>query len=55
LRICSNTCYGTNPPEDLWKFREEDCPDIASDEDRIREVEAAGYTLISTMRVPVKA
>jgi len=56
LLVVSEICWHTpDPPEEVRRFWEEDCPGIASDEDRIRDAEDAGYAVITTERLPMKA
>ncbi|GAA5261605.1 class I SAM-dependent methyltransferase [Methanocalculus sp. MC3] len=55
LAISEICWHKSNPPEDLRKFWEEDSPGTSSEEERIRDAEAAGYTITSTIRLPMKA
>ncbi|MBR1369553.1 hypothetical protein RJ53_08660 [Methanocalculus chunghsingensis] len=54
--VVSEICWHrSDPPEELRRFWEEDCPGIGSDDDRIRDAEDAGYSVIATPRLSRKA
>lgn len=55
LAISEICWHKTNPPDNLRKFWEEEAPGIATEEDRIRDAEKAGYTVIISRRLPMKA
>ncbi|MCP1661371.1 MAG: methyltransferase domain-containing protein [Methanocalculus sp. MSAO_Arc1] len=54
--VVSELCWHEpDPPEDVRRFFEEDCPGTGTEADRIRDAEDAGYTVLQTIRLPVRA